>query len=631
MSTLGIVAAAAALGGMYLESQFSIRNDLRHFRSVKTALAKHQQAERDDTIHLYYRFREKAKATPDRVFLIFEGHKYTYRQLETASNRLAHWLLAQHVKRKDIVCMMEQNHPTFFIAFWAIMKIGAVPSLINTNLQEGSLLHCLTIAETRIFLFDPVYEAQVATIADAARNAGVSLYAFGEATELSNETTSALGPVLSHDVLSSYPDLDTDEALIKGVTMADPGILIYTSGTTGMPKAAIVKHARLNGSMWGNSIMCEITKNDISYCCLPLFHSAGLFMATHITLNAGAKLVIARKFSVSRFWDDIYNNNVTIFFYIGELCRYLMNREPHPLERKHKLHTVYGNGMPPELWNQFRERFEIKNIAEFYGATESPGNTFNYNQNAYSAGAVGHLGPLVRRFLRTDLKIVKMDPVTEEPIRDKNGFCIECKYDEPGELLIGMDGQGGRKKFDGYYKNPEATKKKLLYNVFKEGDSYFRSGDLLKMNSKGMYYFLDRLGDTFRWHAENVATTEVAQVVAKYPGVAEANVYGIKIPAHDGRAGMVALILKPDTNWDFADFYKHLAKSLPKYAVPLFIRFVPSMNLTGTMKQQKMVFRDQGIDKVPQDEQPIYWLQNKTYVPFTNEDYVRISAGKVKL
>ncbi|KAI9260744.1 hypothetical protein BDA99DRAFT_560803 [Phascolomyces articulosus] len=628
---LGTV-AAAVLGSIYLaESQFSIRNDLRHFRSVSTALKNHGSVEREDKIHLYYRFRDRAKATPHNVFLVFEGRSYTYRELELASNRLAHWLLDQKVKPQDVVCMMEQNHPTFFITFWAILKIGAIPALINTNLNEDALLHCLFIADSRFFLFDPLFEAQVATVADTAREKGMKLYAYGESTEFNSMTTSTLGLALTPNVLSNYSDKDTDESLLRGITALTPGMLIYTSGTTGFPKAAIVQHARLNGTMWANSVLSGISKDDTSYCCLPLYHSAGLFMATHITLSVGAKLVVARKFSVTRFWDDVYTNNVTVFFYIGELCRYLMNRAPHPLERKHKLHTVYGNGMPPELWNKFRKRFGIKNIAEFYGATEGPGGTFNYNQGPKTAGAVGHLGPLVRRFLRSDLKIIKIDPITEEPVRNSKGFCVECKYDEPGELLIGLDGQGGRKRFDGYYKNKEATEKKLLYNVFQKNDRYFRSGDLIRMNSKGLFYFMDRLGDTFRWHAENVATTEVSQVVVKYPSIAEANVYGVKVPGHDGRAGMVALILHQDKALDFADFYQYLAKRLPKYAIPLFIRFVPSMNLTGTMKIQKMAFRDQGIDKVPENEQPIYWLKNKTYVPFTAEDYAQVAAGKHKL
>ncbi|KAG2224636.1 hypothetical protein INT45_007881, partial [Circinella minor] len=622
--------AAAVLGSIYLENKLALRNDWRHYSSVNNALTNLQKAVREDKLNMYYRFRDHAKTTPDRVFLIFEGRSYTYKELEITIHK-AHWLLEQNIKPKDVVCMMEQNHPTFFIVFWGILKIGAVPAIINTNLSEGSLLHCLSVAESLLLLFDPMYETQVATIANAAHEKGMRLAAYGEATEFDNTTTSNLGPALTPNVLFKYSDEDTDESLIRGVTLPDLGALMYTSGSTGLPKAAIVQHAKIDVAGWGNVINAAMTKDDITYCCLPLYHATALFMATHITLAAGAKLVLARKFSASGFWDDVYNNDCTIFFYVGEVCRYLMNRPHHPLERKHKLHTCYGNGMPPELWNQFRERFGMKVIAEFYGATEGAGGVFNYNKGPKTAGAVGHLGPLARKYLRPELKLVKIDPITEEPIRNKDGFCLESKYDEPGELMIKLDPPGGRRRFHGYYKNSEATNKKVISNVFEKDDSYFRSGDLLKVNAKGLYYFLDRLGDTFRWKGENVATTEVAQVISKYPVVAEANVYGVKVPGHDGRAGMVALVLYPDAILDFADFYKYLAKNLPKYSIPLFIRFVPSMDLTGSLKQTKVTFRNEGIDKVPEDQKPLYWAKNQTYTLFTDDDYARLSARRHKL
>ncbi|KAI7853485.1 hypothetical protein BDC45DRAFT_536190, partial [Circinella umbellata] len=291
---LGIL-ATAVLGGMYLGSKHSVVNDMTHLRAMGTVLINHRRVEKQDKIHLYYHFRNKAKAYPDRIFLIFEGRTYTYRQLELASNRLAHWLLAQNVKPKDIVCMMLQNHPTFYTAMWAIMKIGAIPSFINTNLQEDALLHCLTVAKAKIFLYDPIYEEQMSTVEDKARASGVTLYAFGEATEYDGEYTSSLASALTPRALSAYSDNDTSESLIKGVGLKDPAWLIYTSGTTGLPKlsAAIVQHSRLNGIIWGSSVLSGMTKDDVAYCCLPLYHSSALYMATHISLNVGGTLVLA--------------------------------------------------------------------------------------------------------------------------------------------------------------------------------------------------------------------------------------------------------------------------------------------------------------------------------------------------
>ncbi|CDS11756.1 hypothetical protein LRAMOSA04019 [Lichtheimia ramosa] len=618
-----------ALGAMYLDAKYAIRYDLHMLNSVRTVLKKHQEAESKDREHIYYHFRDKAKATPDRVFLVFEGRKYTYRQLEIASNRLSHWLSAQDVQKGDIICMMHQNHPTFLITFWAISKIGAIPSLINYNLSGDALLHCLTVAKSKIFLFDPMFEDQVATIAQAAqKDAGVQLAAYGEATEF-QETSCQLAPALVPSVLRHYSAEDTSEHLLKGIGLKDVCFLIYTSGTTGMPKAAIVQHVRLNGIIWGSAALARLSANDVTYCCLPLYHATGLYMAMGKCLHVGGTFVLARKFSATRFWDDVYNNNVTVCYYIGELCRYLMNQPHHPLEDKHQVRLFFGNGMGPDIWNAFRERFHIAEVDEFYGASEGPGGVFNINKNERTAGAVGYSGPLVH-LLRQELKLVKVDPVTEDPIRDAQGFCIPCDYMEPGELLVGLTGQGGRSGFDGYYKNKKATDKKLIHNAFKKGDVYFRTGDLLKRHKEGMYYFVDRLGDTFRWKSENVATTEVSQAICKHPAIAEANVFGVSVPHTSGRAGMAALILRQGVQLDFDDFYRHLASQLPKYAIPVFLRFVPSMNMTGNFKQQKVAFRNEGIENIPEDQQ-VYWLQSGRYIPFTKQDLARVQEGNVKL
>ncbi|KAI8147280.1 hypothetical protein BJV82DRAFT_700807 [Fennellomyces sp. T-0311] len=615
--------AAAVLGTMYLDSRFSVTKDFGRIWRLIKIFSKSRRGEREDRMHIYYRFKERAKEDPDRVFLIFEGETYTFRQLEEASNRLAHWLLSQNVKPKDVVCMMHQNHPTFLISLLAISKIGAIPSLINTSLADASLLHCINIAKTKLFLFDPVYVRQVATIAAGAKELGVALYGFGE-----GHTEEF--PMLTTEVLSAYSSADTDEAYLKNIGPTDAALLIYTSGTTGMPKAAVAPHYRVSCELtfWTCAIFSKITPDDIAYTVLPLYHSSGLYVSLGSMLVGGGKVVLARKFSVSHFWDDCYNNNVTVFHYIGELCRYLTNREPHPLENKHSIRLAFGNGMRPDVWKKLRERFNVPHILEFYGSTEGVGGFFNYNTGELGVGAIGQGGTLIRMLMRT-AKLIRIDPITEEPIRGKNGLCQVCDYGEPGELVTRLD-PDAELPFTGYYGNEKATNKKILRNVLQKGDMYFRSGDLIILDKDGHYYFGDRLGDTFRWHAENVATTEVGQVVSEYPGIAEANIFGVKVPNHEGRAGMAAIVLQPNTSLDFADFHNYLSKRLPRYAVPIFLRFMPSLNKTQTFKQQKVELRDQGIDLTKVTEQ-IYWAQNKTYVPFGQQEYALVSRGKVKL
>ncbi|GAN03847.1 acyl-CoA synthetase [Mucor ambiguus] len=632
VDVLPVVAAGIGglLGSMYLDAKLLLGKDLHQLRSGAAATIAHKIWAFQDKLHFYYRFREKAKANPNKIFVLFEGREYTFRQIEKASNRLAYWLLAQNIKRNDIVCMMHQNHPTFFITLLAISKIGAVPSLINTNLADDSLLHCIKIANTKLFIFDPLYEPQVSTITEATKELNVRLVAYGEATQEAELAPLAIAPTLTPSILSRFSEKDTSEAYIKGFEANDPAYLIYTSGTTGMPKAAISQHARVNFAMVMYSNTAGVQKDDRVYCVLPLYHSSGLIVSSSVCLYAGGTIVLGRKFSASRFWNDCVDYKVDVFTYIGEFCRYLLSQPHHPQERNHNVKLVYGNGMRPDVWERFRERFNIPKICEFYAATEAPTSLFNVNTGEMGAGAVGLRGKLFR-LVRSEVQLIKIDPITEEPLRDKNGLCVKCDFGEQGELIVRIDVDGPI-SFDGYYKNAGATKKKILSNVFVKGDNYFRSGDLLKLSSEGYFYFGDRVGDTFRWKSENVATTEVAQALGVYPGVGEANVYGALVPNHDGRAGMAAIVLKEGSTIDFKELYQYLRKKLPKYAIPVFIRFVPAMEITGTFKQQKVEFRNQGIDlaKIPETD-PIYWLNGDTYVPFTKEDYGKVNVGKVKL
>ncbi|KAI8975640.1 hypothetical protein BDF20DRAFT_914530 [Mycotypha africana] len=629
---LPVVAAGLAglLGSMYVDAKFLLSKDIHQLRSGAAATLALKVWGFQDKLHFYYRFKEKAKAHPDKIFVMFEGRKYTFREVEKASNKLAHWLLAQNVKRGDVVCMMHQNHPTFFMALLAISKIGAVPSFINTNLTDDPLLHCIKISNTKVFIFDPVYKAQVLPIVESCRQLKVDLIAYGESTFEYELSPLTFATTLTPNVLSHFSDSDTNEDCLKGVDPSDPAYLIYTSGTTGMPKAAISQHARVNFAMVMYSYIVGMRRDERVYCVLPLYHSSGMIVTSAVTLYSGGTLVLGRKFSASRFWKDCVEYKVDIFTYIGEFCRYLLSQPPQSAENNHKVRLVYGNGMRPDVWNRFRDRFNIPKICEFYAATEAPTSLFNVNTGEMGAGAVGLRGKLFR-LIRSEVQLIKIDPITEEPLRDKNGLCIKCKFNEQGELLVRLDTDGPI-QFDGYYKNEGATKKKILSNVLVKGDTYFRSGDLLQLNPDGYFFFGDRVGDTFRWKSENVATTEVSQALGIYPGIAEANIYGTLVPHHDGRAGMAALVLKDGEKIDLSDLLKYLRQKLPKYAIPLFIRFVPAMVITGTFKQQKVEYRNQGIDltKIPETD-PIYWLKGDTYVPFTNNDYLSLCDGKVKL
>jgi len=344
-------------------------------------------------------------------------------------------------------------------------------------------------------------------------------------------------------------------------------------------------------------------------------------------IEGGITIVTRKKFSVNSFWKDATESKATVIQYIGELCRYLLNQPPGQYDQAHKVRVAIGNGLRPEIWIPFQQRFNIPEIGEFYGSTEGNASLGNHSKTKESAGFVGRQGYLMRKI--SGVKIVKFDVDKEEVIRGKDGFCIECQPGEPGEFIGPIVATNALSRFDGYT-DPAATKKKILSDVFVKGDSYARTGDLLTRNNQGYYSFIDRIGDTFRWKGENVSTTEVAQVLSVFPGVTEANVYGVQIPGKDGRACMAGIIC--NENLDFNGLLKHCNEQLPSYAVPIFLRKLKEIDITGTFKHQKVELRKEGIDlKVVKDS--IYWLSpnSKKYELFNQAVFDQIVSGKAKL
>jgi fatty-acyl-CoA synthase len=366
----------------------------------------------------------------------------------------------------------------------------------------------------------------------------------------------------------------------------DVALLIYTSGTTGMPKAAKITHARLlEWSFWFAGMM-GVAPSDRLYNCLPMYHSIGGVVAIGAMLTKGGSVVIREKFSAGRFWEDVCRTDSTIFQYVGELCRYLVQNEPSPYEHQHRLRLCCGNGMGGNVWREFERRFQVPRILEFYAATE--GNVSLYNCEA-KPGAIGRVPPFLNH--RFPIALIKCDLATGEPLRDQNGFCQACGPDEPGEA-IGKILHTGESQFDGYT-DPAASDAKILRGVFVAGDAWFRTGDLMRKDRAGYYYFVDRLGDTFRWKGENVSTTEVAETLRSCPGVREAVVFGVEIPGHEGRAGMAAITT--DSSFSLLALQAHLIKTLPRYARPLFLRACESLAVTGTFKLQKAALRREGF------------------------------------
>jgi fatty-acyl-CoA synthase len=359
------------------------------------------------------------------------------------------------------------------------------------------------------------------------------------------------------------------------------------------------------------------------YNVLPLYHSAGGVCAIGPALLTGGSVILRRKLSVHEFWDDVHRYQATLFQYIGELCRYLLNAPPSRYECDHRIRAITGNGLRPDIWQNFQTRFRIPKIIEFYGATEGNVSMLNYDG---TVGAVGRIPSYARPLLTT--RIVKFDVEKEMPVRGPDGFCIECADNEVGETIGKITAEPGR-TFDGYTKAAD-TEKKVLSDVFEKDDRWFRTGDLMRRDAHGYFYFVDRIGDTFRWKGENVATSEVSEVISVYPGVKEANVYGVAVPGMDGRAGMAALVTA--TGFSIAGLAQALRGNLPAYARPVFVRLLPELEITGTFKQRKVELVRQGFDPYTIHD-PLYWLDPGTeqYVPLTRADYAAILSGGVKI
>jgi fatty-acyl-CoA synthase len=334
--------------------------------------------------------------------------------------------------------------------------------------------------------------------------------------------------------------------------------------------------------------------------------------------------VIREKFSARQFWDDVARHDCTLVQYIGELARYLVNAPPHPREASHRIRLACGNGLRADVWESFTHRFAIPHVLEFYAATE--GNLSLYNVED-RPGAIGRVPSFLAH--RFPAAIVRFDVACGEPLRDADGRCIRCAADEVGEAIGRIDGAAPGARFDGYT-DAQASERKILRDVFKPGDAWFRTGDLMRKDAQGYFYFVDRIGDTFRWKGENVSTAEVAEAIARCPGVLDATVYGVEIPGMDGRAGMAAMVV--GDGFDLAALHRHLDASLPAYARPVFVRVCAELDTTGTFKHRKDELAREGYDPgATQDA--IYFSdpQQHAYVPVNAQMFERVRAGSVRI
>jgi fatty-acyl-CoA synthase len=554
---------------------------------------------------------ERAAELGDATAIISERDRLSWKQFASLANRYAGWARSQGIRSGDRVCLFMPNRADYVAIWLGISRIGGVVALINTNLRGDSLAHCLNASQPKHVIVDH-------SLTGAFRSAMPN--ASGPRSWVHGESSSDLEPILSEIAQhSSEPPPGP-----QPISIADPALLIYTSGTTGLPKAAVVSHRRI--MVWSHWFagMLDIGRTDRFYDCLPLYHSIGGVAAVGATLVGGGSVVVRERFSTSRFWDDIVAQDCTVFQYIGELCRYLVNAAPSESEHHHRLRLACGNGLSAEVWEKFETRFRIPRIIEFYAATE--GNFSLYNCDG-RRGSIGR----IPRFLShlANVALVRLDPSTNKPQRGADGLCLRCQAGEIGEALGEVRSHGQTGRFEGYT-DEVATAEKIVHDVFKHGDKWIRSGDLLRQDEEGFFYFVDRIGDTFRWKGENVATTEVQGVIAGCDGVLEVNVYGVAVPGTEGRAGMAAVVVSSSFSIDTLEH--HLKDCLPSYARPVFLRICQELAITATFKPPKLELARQGFDPRATTD-PLYFSDFDTgaYVPLDDVLYQRIAAGDARV
>ena len=513
--------------------------------------------------HVVHEFAAMQGAAPA---VIGADESLSYAELSARANRYARWALAERLAPGDVVALDLSNRPDYVAIWLGLIQVGCVVALLNTGLAERAKAHCLEVARARRLI-------DAARLPDIARTSGMPL-----------------------SLREQRPSRPTDRAL-----------LIYTSGTSGLPKAVNVTHARmLEWSGWFAGMM-DATPQDRLFDCLPMYHGVGGIVGVGSMLVAGGAAIVRERFSAGGFWPDVADSGATIVQYVGEICRYLLRTRPRAADAQHKVRLAVGNGLAADVWAPFRERFRIPRILEFYAASEGAVSFTNCEE---MPGALGRVPAFLRdRFL---VELVQCNPDTGEALRDPRGRCLRAPAGEPGEA-IGRLGKSVR--FDGYT-DAVASEAKILRDVFEPGDRWYRTGDLLRQDPAGFYYFVDRLGDTFRWKGENVSTVEVAEVIRACPGVLDAAVYGVPVPGADGKVGMAALTIEQDA-FDLAVLRAHLSARLAAYARPLFVRLCRNLESTGTFRLRTTGLKGEGYENSPD---PVWFDDRRqgAFVPYEN-------------
>jgi|TARA_B110000503_G_scaffold102666_1_gene153335 citronellyl-CoA synthetase len=596
---------------------YKIKEFFRMLGEIKymVPVLRYEFPEPDSHNSVAHMFQDSEQKFGDRPFVYFEDETWTYSETNKAANSFARYLVESGIKHGDRVVLFMENRPYYAISLLALNKIGAIAVLINTSLTGDPLIHCINSSDSTKCIVGAERAKPLEDVLDQINITQQENFLWVEDTKDYSLPDWAID-------LKDYLDLNDDQNLnvTDLVTAKDTACYIFTSGTTGVPKAAICLNSKLIAASFNiTKAGYRITEEDCMYNCLPLYHSTGLMLGLCAAMQAGAASFIKRKFSASTFWEDAHKYNTTAFVYIGELCRYLANQSPSSLELNNPITSMVGNGLRPDVWDTFKDRFGVDRIIEIYGASEGNAlfmNLFNKDKTIGMTSA--------------DIALLEYDVAEDAILKHDDGRCKKIINHDPGLLVIKI---ALNSPFTGYT-DGQASEKKILRDVFEEGDAWFNTGDLIKTVDVGFalgkqhYQFVDRVGDTFRWRSENVSTNEVGEILNGYQDVNMANVYGVKIPGCEGRAGMAAFSLEHAESFDWQEFSGYVENNLPKYARPVFIRVIQEMDTTGTFKLKKNDLRDEAFD-LNKISDPVYCLKpNSSNYVALDYDWLQVINSK---
>ncbi|XP_074387845.1 long-chain fatty acid transport protein 5 isoform X1 [Zonotrichia albicollis] len=562
-------------------------------------------------------FRQHVRLRPRHPLLLFQDQVLTFEDVERRSNRAA-WALQRRAGLRPgrTVAVFLPNEPAYLWTWLALAKLGCPMACLNCNVRGRALRHALEAAEATVMLASPELREAVEEVLPELRRAGTAVFYLSAASP-----TAGVEALLPH--VESAPEEPPPAGHRAGVSADSKAMFIYTSGTTGLPKAAVITELKM---MMVASLarICGLRPDDVVYTTLPLYHSAGLLVGLGGCLDVGATCVLRSKFSASHFWPDCRRYNVSVIQYVGELMRYLCNAPQSADDRQHGVRMALGNGLRAEVWRQFLRRFGPVAVWEFYGATEGNAGFINYTGKV---GAVGRANPFIKLF--APFELIRYNVERDEPERDHRGLCIPTKAGETGLLVIKITKSA---PFHGYAGDAQKTQKKILRDVLAKGDAFFNSGDLLVMDAQGFVYFQDRVGDTFRWKGENVATTEVEATLALVSFIQEVNVYGVAVPGCEGRCGMAAVRLRDGAAFDGEQLFAFTQETLPAYAAPRFVRIQDALQVTGTFKQCKTQLVQEGFDPgAVGDRLFVRDAARRSYVPLGRAAFRDIQQGRLPL